>query len=86
MHYYVSHALSLPPLGIEPGSPGSQSGTLPKELSPDRQGGVKSPPHPNLPQSVEISITIQHNSMGPTQQYGPWILLIYISIKLPIDH
>jgi hypothetical protein len=36
--------------------------------------------------SVEISITIQHNSMGPTQQYGPWILLIYIYIKLPIDH
>jgi hypothetical protein len=26
----------------------------------------------------------QHNSMemGPTQQYGPWILLIYIYIKL----
>jgi len=24
--------------------------------------------------------------MGPTQQYGPWILLIYIYIKLPIDH
>ena len=29
----VSHALSLPPLRIEPGSPASQAGTLPKELS-----------------------------------------------------
>ena len=27
------HALSLPPPGIEPGSPASQAGTLPKELS-----------------------------------------------------
>ncbi len=27
------HALSLPPPGIEPGSPVSQAGTLPKELS-----------------------------------------------------
>ncbi len=42
-------------------------------------------PTPNLPQPVEISITTQHNSMGPTQQYGPWIHLIYIYIKLPID-
>ena len=44
------------------------------------------PPPQNLPQPVEISITIQQNSMGPTQQYWPWILLIYIYIKLPIDH
>jgi hypothetical protein len=29
----VSHELSLPPPGIEPGSPASQAGTLPKELS-----------------------------------------------------
>ena len=29
----VSHALRLPPPGIEPGSPASQAGTLPKELS-----------------------------------------------------
>jgi hypothetical protein len=29
----VYHALSLPPPGIEPGSPASQAGTLPKELS-----------------------------------------------------
>ncbi len=29
----VSNALSLPPAGIEPGSPVSQAGTLPKELS-----------------------------------------------------
>ena len=29
----VSHALSLPPTGIEPGSPASHAGTLPKELS-----------------------------------------------------
>ena len=29
----VSNALSLPPPGIEPGSPASQAGTLPKELS-----------------------------------------------------
>ncbi len=54
--------------------------------SADRQGGVKSPPPQNLPQPVEFSITIQHNSMGLTQHYGPWILLIYIYIKLPIDH
>ncbi len=27
------HALSLPPPGIEPGSPAPQAGTLPKELS-----------------------------------------------------
>jgi hypothetical protein len=47
--------------------------------------GSNLPPPQNLPQLVEISITIQHNSMGPTQQYGPWILLIYIYIKLPID-
>jgi hypothetical protein len=26
------------------------------------------------------------NSMGPTQQYGPWIHLVYLYIKLPIDH
>ncbi len=31
----VSHALCLPPPGIELGSPGSQAGTLPKE--PSRQ-------------------------------------------------
>ena len=29
----VSHALNLPPPGIEPGSPVSQAGTQPKELS-----------------------------------------------------
>ncbi len=29
----VSNALSLPLPGIEPGSPASQAGTLPKELS-----------------------------------------------------
>jgi hypothetical protein len=29
----VSHALSLPPPGIKPGSPASQAGTLPRELS-----------------------------------------------------
>ncbi len=29
----VSNALSLPPPGIEPGSPALQAGTLPKELS-----------------------------------------------------
>ncbi len=29
----VSNALRLPPLRIEPGSPASQAGTLPKELS-----------------------------------------------------
>ncbi len=34
--------------------------------------GSNLPPPQNLPQPVEISITIQHNSMGPTQQYGPW--------------
>ncbi len=37
-------------------------------------------------QPVEISITTKHNSMGPTQQYGPWIHLIHLYIKLPIDH
>jgi hypothetical protein len=43
---------------------------------------VISPPlPPNPPQPVEISITTQHNSMGPTQQYGPWIHLIYLYIK-----
>ncbi len=35
---------------------------------------VKSPSPPNLPQPVEISIT--------TQQYGPWIHLIYLYIKI----
>ena len=30
---HVFNALSLPPLGIEPRSPASQAGTLPKELS-----------------------------------------------------
>jgi hypothetical protein len=25
-----------------------------------------------------------HNSMGPTQQYGPWIHLIYLYIKIHI--
>ncbi len=29
----VFYVLSLPPPGIEPGSPASQAGTLPKELS-----------------------------------------------------
>ena len=29
----VSHAICLPPPGIKPGSPASQAGTLPKELS-----------------------------------------------------
>ncbi len=29
----ISDALSLPPPGIEPGSPASQAGTLPLELS-----------------------------------------------------
>ncbi len=88
--------LNLPPPGIEPRSPVSQACTLPTELS--RQlilrvvGASKltasegsNPPPPNLPQPVEISITTQHNSMGSTKQYGPWILLIYIYIKLPID-
>ncbi len=75
----ISHALSLPPPGIEPGLPASQAGTLPKELSRQlilrvvgathltaREGSnLPSPPRQNLPQPVEISITIQHNSMGP---------------------
>jgi len=30
-----------------------------------------------------VKIFVHHNT---TQQYGPWILLIYIYIKLPIDH
>jgi hypothetical protein len=38
-----------------------------------------------LPQPVEISITTEHYIMDPTQQYGPWIHLIYLYIKLPID-
>ena len=29
----ISHALSMPPQGIEPGSPAPQAGTLPTELS-----------------------------------------------------
>ena len=48
--------------------------------SPDRQGGVKSPPPPK---PAPTSWNLHHNT---TQQYGPWILLIYIYIKLPIDH
>jgi hypothetical protein len=48
-----------------------------------KMSNLPSPPNP--PQPVEISITTQHNSMGPTQQYGPWIHLMYLYIKLPID-
>ncbi len=44
--------------------------------SSDLQGGVKSLPPKTCP-------NLHHNT---TQQYGPWILLIYIYIKLPIDH
>ncbi len=40
-------------------------------------GGQISPQNP--PQPVEIFITTQHNTMGPTQQYGPWIHLIYLT-------
>ncbi len=77
----VSHALSLPPPGIEPGSPVSQAGTLPKELSRQlilwvvgathltaREGSNLPPPPQNLPQPVEISITIQHNRDGGHEQ------------------
>ncbi len=50
-----------------------------------RAGGQISPTPPNPPQPVQISITIQHDSMGPTQQYGPWIHLIDLYKKLLID-
>ena len=98
----VSNALSFPPPGIEPGSPELQAGTLPKELSRQlilwvvgatqltAREGSNLPPPPQkktCPNQLK-SPSPQHNSMemGPTQQYGPWILLIYIYIKLPIDH
>jgi hypothetical protein len=43
-------------------------------------GGQIPPPPTNPAQPVEISSTTQY------KQYGPWIHIIYLYIKLPIDH
>jgi hypothetical protein len=69
--------LSLPPLGIEPGSPASQAGTLPKELSRQLILWVVGGTHltaregsnlPTPPKPAPTSWNLHHNT---TQQYGP---------------